>query len=170
MSLEEALDRAEPKRVTACSQCTTQLVDGDVWRLLKQRVDQTRLGFDPPGPPVTAQSLRLRATLLARERPPAADAGRTHAKTRTSSPMAQTARNRRQNPNAKIKGQSFRHVCRPPDPADSMNQISADLGIPNRFNQIGCRSSLAFDADGQGGDHMVVRHVYVGEKFSTVSA
>jgi hypothetical protein len=38
---------------------------------------------------------------------------------------------RLKNPDAKVEGKGFRHVRRPPSPADILNQIRPPMGIPN---------------------------------------
>ena len=55
--------------------------------------------------------------------------GRIEARRRFS--MTGTGMHRRQNPRSKIEGKRFRHVRRPPSPADSLIQNPRLMGIPN---------------------------------------
>ena len=131
------------KLVTACvPDAMAALRDGDAEthnRLVAGAVDQlgdvdvlllAQFSTAQARPAVAAKSLRARVALLALQRTPPADAGRADAKTIRRRPVVRARANRSKHTLPKIKGKSFRHVCRPPYPADSMNQKSKPLGIP----------------------------------------
>ena len=88
------------------------------------------MGFDPTGAAVAAQSFGPRIAKRAFKRTPADRARRADPETLGRLTARHPARNRFQNTKPKIKRKSFRHVRRPPAPADSLNQIRDALGIP----------------------------------------
>jgi len=130
VALEEAADRAVAEDQTLVGQLATQFLQRDVRSLLQQGQDRRTIRLDPSRTPVSAQRLRLRIALLAFQFAPTADAGGADTEPLRRLAMRQTCGNCRQNPNPKINRKRFRHACRL-HPADSLNQIRADLGIPS---------------------------------------
>ena len=111
---EEALDRAIAEVEPAPGEQTAQFLDGDVGGLGQHAEDDVRMRFDAPGATVSAECSRARIALHLGPPAPAADTRRAHTEARCCGAVAQALGDRRQDPNAKIKGKCFRHVCRPP--------------------------------------------------------
>jgi len=114
VSSEEALDRAESEAEAASDEIAANLLNGGISVGAESRHHGVAMSFDAPRPPVAAQRLWPSVALLALSRPPAAHTGGANAKSFGSLAMGRPRMNRRQNPNPKIKRESFRHVCRPP--------------------------------------------------------
>jgi hypothetical protein len=99
-------------------------------RLIEKRKDQRRMGFDPAGATVAAQRFGTRIANRALKGSSADRARRADPEALGRLAAGHSARNRFQDTNPKIERKSFRHVRRPPAPADSLNQIRHALGIP----------------------------------------
>jgi hypothetical protein len=141
VAAKEPLDRAVAEPVTLRTEGAAQLLDGDVGGRVQQVLDQLALRFDPPGPAVATEWTGTRIALHPLKCTPTAHPRGADAEPRRGFPMTGACGDHRQNPGPKIKGTRLRHARRPPSPADSLNQNSPAMGIPNRCNQMGCRSS-----------------------------
>ncbi len=111
---EEALDRAIAEVEPAPGEQAAQLLDGDVGGLSQHVEDQRTMRFDASGATVSAQCSRARLALNTCPPAPTADTRRTHTKARRNGAVAHALGHRLRDPNPKIKGKRFRHVCRPP--------------------------------------------------------
>ncbi len=86
--------------------------------------------FDPVGSPVAALPLRARIALQALKGAPADRTRCTDPETRRRLAARHATPNRRQHSPPQVHRKRHRHACRPPDPADSLNQKTAVSGIP----------------------------------------
>ena len=143
VAAKEPLDRAVAEPVTLRTEGAAQLLDGDVGGRVQQVLDQLALRFDPPGPAVATEWTGTRIALHPLKCTPTAHARGADAEPRRGFPMTGACGDHRQNPGPKIDGTRLRHARRPPSPADSLNQNSPAMGIPNRCNQMGFRSKAA---------------------------
>jgi hypothetical protein len=134
VAAKEPLDRAVAEPVTLRTEGAAQLLDGDVGGRVQQVLDQLALRFDPPGPAVATEWTGTRIALHPLKCTPTAHARSADPEPRRGFPMTGACGDHRQNPGPKIEGKRLRHARRPPSPADSLNQNSPAMGIPNRCN------------------------------------
>ena len=131
MPAEEPLERAVAEDVTVAGESRAKLLHGDVRRLFEKALDQRALRLDAGGAAISAERSRPGVALTALQRPPAAHARRPDAEAGGGLAVAGAVGDCLQDPGAKIEGKRFRHVRRPPSPADILNQITPTMGIPN---------------------------------------
>ena len=131
VSREEAAQRAVAELKPHRDQAPAQFLGGEVGRRREFPKDRRLVRVDPPGPAVSAKSLRPRIALLAFAPAPPAHARRAHTEAFANLAMGETLPDRGQHTNPKIDRQSFRHACRPPAPADSLNHPNADRESPS---------------------------------------
>ena len=141
MAFEEALERAEAEGETLLRQARADFFDRGVATRAKRRHHCFMMRLDPIRTSVAAKPPGKSIALFALPLAPAADAGRTHAKTLGSLAMRRTRRDCAQNTNSKIHRQRSRHVCRPPSGRQSESRPDR-FGNPSRFYQVGFRSSV----------------------------
>ena len=99
------------------------LHEGDVRRLLDEREDQPGMRLDAARAAVSAERLRPRVALCALARAPADRARGAHSEAKRRLAARQPVADGGENPRPQIERKRFRHVCRPPAPADSLNQL-----------------------------------------------
>jgi hypothetical protein len=103
VALEETAERPVAEHEAHLREPAPQLLDRDVARFVEKAEDRATMRLDAAGPAVPAECLRPRVALVPLARPPAAHARRTDPEALTRPTVAQTARDRRQNTNPKIK-------------------------------------------------------------------
>ena len=128
---EETPERAVADREAAARECSPQLLERDIRRLLDKREDQAGPRLNASRAPVAAQSLRPGVALYALQGAPADRARRAHAKPLGGLPTRKAARNRGEHTCPEIERECLRHVCRPP-PGRQLNHRCADLAIDFR--------------------------------------
>jgi len=142
MTVEEAPQHRHRETFAAVlDQALLDLEHRDVRRAADQPHEVIVMGFDPPGAAIAARGLgRNLPRRLELLHPPhrARDADLEKLGRRVA--RQPVLNNRLHHPLAKIVGK--RHPRRLLPAAGSMNQISADSGIPNRFRPFEYRSNL----------------------------
>src|SRR5215203_6416233 len=111
---EETPERAVADREAAARECSPQLLERDIRRLLDKREDQAGPRLNASRAPVAAQSLRPGVALYALQGAPADRARRAHAKPLGGLPTRKAASNRGEHTCPQIERECLRHVCRPP--------------------------------------------------------
>lgn len=107
-----------------------QLSQRQVRGRLHQSKDRIGARLDPRRAPVATLLLRLGVALLALPFMPADGTRGAHPKTLRRLTARCSNPDRVQHAAPQINRQRFRHACRPPDPADSLDRITAASGIP----------------------------------------
>jgi hypothetical protein len=125
--VEEAVPSAVAEPMAAFAECRVQLVNGRVTQLVENLQDQHRLSLDAARTSTTTQRTMPDIVLLTLELSPATDQSCADTKPRSRFTMAGALRHPFESPRPKIDRQSFRHVHRPPAPADISNQIPVNL-------------------------------------------
>ena len=89
------------------------------------------MGFDPVGSPVAALPLRACVTVQALKGAPADRTRCADPEVHRRLAARHAATNRHQHSPPQVHRKRHGHACRPPDPADSLNQKTAASGIPS---------------------------------------
>jgi hypothetical protein len=123
----KAPERAHADLGPFLGQARLQLGQGDVRNLGQGGVDQLRMGLGSTRETIAALRLGPGIASLPPHRLPADGARRAHAKPGCGLTARQAFVDGGQNTRAKVEGQRFRHVGRPPLPAAALNQIASGL-------------------------------------------
>ena len=142
MPVEEALQRAVAEDKALLTQEEPDLLDRAIRLRPQRRKDGILACLDSPRLAVPAESLRPGIALCPLQRPPAAHARRTSP--RTAPPRPGASRRPRPPPEPEHEDQPTRLSTCPPAsiPADSLNHLSPDLGIPIQSDRLMRQTSI----------------------------